>query len=58
MGNTLYDIRHTIYDIRDASVAELADAPGLGPGVLLDVGVRIPSLAFFYWKGVMSLLLP
>ena len=33
------------YDIREASVAELADAPGLGPGVLLDVGVRVPSLA-------------
>jgi hypothetical protein len=39
--NTQYDIRNTIY----ASVAELADAPGLGPGVLRDVGVRIPSLA-------------
>ena len=29
----LYDIRNTIYAIREASVAELADAPGLGPGV-------------------------
>jgi hypothetical protein len=28
-----------------ASVAELADAPGLGPGVRKDVGVRVPSLA-------------
>ena len=31
-----------------ASVAELADAPGLGPGVLRDVEVRILSLAFLY----------
>ena len=28
-----------------ASVAELADAPGLGPGVQLDVEVRVLSLA-------------
>ncbi len=28
-----YDIRYTQYEIRYASVAELADAPGLGPGV-------------------------
>ncbi len=30
-----------------ASVAELADAPGLGPGVQLDVEVRVLSLVFF-----------
>ena len=30
-----------------ASVAELADAPGLGPGVLLDVKVRLLSLALY-----------
>lgn len=30
---------------RDASVAEVADAPGLGPGVLRDVGVRVSPLA-------------
>ncbi len=28
-----------------ASVAELADASGLGPGVRKDVGVRVPPLA-------------
>ena len=31
-----------------ASVAELADAPGLGPGVLRDVEVRILSLAILH----------
>ena len=31
-----------------ASVAELADAPGLGPGVQLDVEVRVLSLAVLY----------
>ena len=63
-----YNIRHTQYDtcpdvfyrdtqyaIRYASVAELADAQGLGPCVLRDVEVRILSLAFlsrrcFYYK--------
>ena len=29
----------------NASVAELADAPGLGPGVLRDLRVRVPPLA-------------
>src|SRR6187200_2985393 len=28
-----------------ARVAELADAPGLGPGVRKDLGVRVPPLA-------------
>ena len=31
-----------------ASVAELADAPGLGPGVQLDVEVRVLSLAVVF----------
>ncbi len=44
---TIYDIRNTIYAIREASVAELADAQGLGPCVLLDVEVRVLSLAVF-----------
>ena len=29
-------------------MAELADAPGLGPGVPWDVKVRLLSLALFY----------
>ena len=33
--------------IKNASVAELADAQGLGPCVLRDVEVRLLSLAFF-----------
>ncbi len=35
--------RYTIYEF--ASVAELADAQGLGPCVLMDVEVRLLSLA-------------
>ncbi len=38
-------IRDTKYEIRYASVAELADAQGLGPCVLRDVEVRLLSLA-------------
>ena len=34
--------QHTIYDIRNASVAELADAPGLGPGGQLARGGSNP----------------
>ena len=40
-------IRNTTYAIRNASVAELADAQGLGPCVLMDVEVRLLSLAFY-----------
>ena len=44
----LYNIRDEKYAIREASVAELADAQGLGPCVLLDVEVRVLSLAILY----------
>ncbi len=37
-----YDIRNTTYAIREASVAELADAPGLGPGVRYGRGGSSP----------------
>ena len=39
-----------------ASVAELADAPGLGPGVQLDVEVRVLSLAVVF--GITSGIWP
>ena len=39
-----------------ASVAELADAPGLGPGVQLDVEVRVLSLAVVF--GITSAIWP
>jgi hypothetical protein len=35
-----------------ASVAESADAPGLGPGVRKDVEVRLLSLAFVRDRGL------
>ena len=52
----------TVRDCRDASVAEPADAPGLGPGVRKDVGVRVSPLApaltctfaDFRWTGAHS----
>src|SRR3954471_8624221 len=41
VSNYLDVVRHW----RGASVAEPADAPGLGPGVRKDVGVRVSPLA-------------
>ena len=49
--------RYTTYAIRYASVAELADAQGLGPCVLSDVEVRLLSLAVFAKEPVLKELL-
>jgi hypothetical protein len=48
--NTTYDIRHTTYELRHTNRERggMADAPGLGPGILRDVEVRILSLAILY----------
>src|SRR6187200_707484 len=37
-----------------ARVAELADAPGLGPGVRKDLGVRVPPLAPLLTCGLLQ----